>query len=275
MRKRSTVTAVLATAALLGMGAMASAATIASDNAANSPYSDGWQTGDNGGTGWGGGWTLDLNGDGSQTGHFVGDSTTNGDGDTTSPTGDINTSGKAWAMYANGGKTAGAARPLNGALTVGQSISLNMDNGWIDSPTDLFGLGTVGFSLRNSSGENVWEFFFKGGDSTYTVNAGSATGGTLPGFTDEGLSINFTLTSATTYSADVAVLGGTPVTVTGNLFAPTNGTAISDIRLFNYNGGSGGPHNAFFNNLSVVPEPASLGLLGMAGAFVMSRRRRR
>ena len=39
----------------------ASAAIVASDNASNSAYSDGWQTGDNGGTGFGP-WALTFSG---------------------------------------------------------------------------------------------------------------------------------------------------------------------------------------------------------------------
>src|SRR6188474_2738471 len=47
--------------ALMGLGLLASSASaslVAFDNAADVAYADGWQTNDNGGFGWGGGWTF-------------------------------------------------------------------------------------------------------------------------------------------------------------------------------------------------------------------------
>src|ERR1044072_8956391 len=105
----------------------ARAAVTATDNASNAPYSDGWQSGDNGGTGWGGVWALTVSGTISQSGHFVYDSTKNADGARAGPPpadGNTTTAGPAaWGMYANSGQSARAARPFSGALDVGQGFS--------------------------------------------------------------------------------------------------------------------------------------------------------
>src|SRR5207248_2671982 len=116
------------------------------------------------GAGWGGSgaWTLST---GSGSGAFyVGSSTDNDNNETASNGGnDINTSGKAWGIYNSGG-VSDAVRNFSG-LTVGRSVSLDIDNGSIN--------GTVGFGVQNSSGENRLEFYFHGGDANYTVNDGA------------------------------------------------------------------------------------------------------
>lgn len=253
------------------------AASVASDNASAATYDDGWQTGDNGGSGWGGPWQLSLSnpGDGSQNGHFVGDSTTNGN-----PAGgpgiNSNPGNRAWALYANTDQTSSAVRPFSGALSVGDTFQIDMDNGSIQTPQDLFGDGTVGFALQNSSGENVWEFFFVGGGTNYTVNAGSVVGG-LPTFTNGGLHIEIGLTSSSAYQATITRLSdNTDFVVSGNLLNPLAGQAIDRLRLFNSNGGPGDEANLFFNNIS-IPEPNSsmLLLVGAAGISWLRRKQHR
>ena len=142
------------------------AASVAFDSASNSPYNDGWNTGDNGGSGWGGGWTL--SGVSGFSGQFMSTSTGNGNGDGNSD-GDIDTSGRSWFQFAHTSNTAGAIRPFSGALSVGQTFSIAFDNGFIQNG------GTVGFGLQNASGNNVFEYYFSGGQSNYTVSSQSYT----------------------------------------------------------------------------------------------------
>lgn len=68
----------------------------ASDGATSATYNDGWQTGDNGGTGYGA-WTL--NAVPGWSGHFIGDS-------------DIAVSSKSWGTWAKTSNTAEAIRSL-------------------------------------------------------------------------------------------------------------------------------------------------------------------
>src|SRR4051812_12190078 len=104
--KRTALSVVLAAIVTIGSGMSASAALLATDNAADAVYNPNWDNGDNGGTGWGGGWTLSTsNGNPSNAGHFMGSSTSNADNSDNgnvggvASDGDINTSGTAWGMY--------------------------------------------------------------------------------------------------------------------------------------------------------------------------------
>jgi autotransporter-associated beta strand protein len=193
------------------------------------------------GTGWGTGNQWQLSGAGGNGGFFIGDSANNGSGSS----GNINTSGKAWGMYANGGNTVSAVRSFTGAgLAVGQTFQIDMDNGFIDNGS------TVGFGLQNSSGQNVWEFFFVGGGSSYTVNAGSVTPTPSIPFTADGLRIALTLTAAGTYSVTITTpVGGSSSTFTGSLLSPGGGQTITQLRLFNANAGNGSANDAYFNGI--------------------------
>ena len=191
------------------------------------------------GSGWGSGnqWQLVS---GANSGFFIYTSSANGNGSS----GNIDTSGKSWGMYANSGDTASAVRALGAGLSVGQTIQLDMDNGWIDS-------GTVGIGLQNSTGDSVWEFYFHGGDSYYTINDSAGPTPTTIGFTADGLRIAFTLTSASTYSVTITTpLGGTTYgPFTGSLINPAGGQAITQLRLYNDDAGSFSSHDAYFNSI--------------------------
>jgi len=249
-------------AVLVVVGGHASASLAALDSAADSAYNDGWQAGDNGGSGFGA-WTL--GGAVSNGGHFVGDSATNAGGGS----GNINTSGRAWGMWAQTGSLVDAIRPFTGgAMTVGQTFELDMDNGWI-APA-----AAVGFGLRNSSDVNRLELYFTGGQSHYTLNIGGTTSDSGIDWTGNGLHVEFTLNSGNGYSLAVTPSGGSTSTLTGTLAA----SDIDRVRFFNSNaaGGDSGPnYDAFYNSLSLVPEPASLTLVTLGGVSLLMRRRRK
>jgi hypothetical protein len=238
------------------------ASNLASDDASN--YSGGWTNGSNGGTGFGI-WSF---GNSGVAGQFTGNSTGNAGG----ASGGINTSGTAWGMFANSGGLASVVRPFTGgALSLGQSVVVDFDNGFIDTGA------TVGLSLQTSGGANRIEFYFVGGDSSYTINNGSALG-TGIGFTGDGLRLTFTLTGANSMNLTVGSLngsnGGTNSVFTGLSLNGGVGTDIERIRFFNANAGSGSNNDAFYNNLQIIPEPSTVVMvgLGLLGAWFIRRR---
>lgn len=214
------------------------------DQASESAYADGWQTGDNGGTGMNG-WTLSATG---SAGVFTGSSTGNGNGDNNG-NGDINTGGTAWGMWANSGGQSNAVRDFAINWPAGTVFSLKMDNGFINSG------GSVGFGLQNASSENLLEFYFAGGSSNYTYNDATGAHASSVGFTDEGLQLQITLTSSTAYQLVVTPLDGASSTYSGNLKNPAGGQSVSRLRLFNANAGSGSTNDAFFNSPGVCFPP--------------------
>ncbi len=191
-----------------------------------------------GGAGWGdwGAWILgNTSGDTNQDGEFIG------------PSGNIDTTGRSWGLYANSGQTASAIRPFNGYLPIGQTFKIDMANTLVQSND------SVGFGLQDALGTNRFEFFFSGGSTQYSINDGSNTvrGGALTtsvGYTTNGLHIEFTLNTGDTYSVSIVSLGGDTNVITGPLEGVTYAN-IAQVRLFNYNAGTG--NNLFFNNLSL------------------------
>lgn len=191
---------------------------------------------------WGtGGWTLTTSGSSGTGGHFIGSSANNG----TTPSGNINSSGESWGMYANGETTAEAVRQFYAPISVDQVFKLDFDNGWIDTGA------SVGWGLRNSLGENRFEFYFKGGNANYFVNdIRGLDQDTGIAWTDGGMHTEFTLTGLDTYSIKV-IRGTTTNTVTGTL-GGTTGTGIDRVRFFNYRAGSGSNYDAYYNNLELI-----------------------
>jgi hypothetical protein len=228
------------------------AVLVASDDASQAAYNDGWLVGDNGGTGFAA-WST-VGGTGA-AGTFI----ASGSGDS-----QINVGGDAFGLFANSGGVSQAIRSFTNAINVTDTVSLAMDNGFIDAG------GTVGFGLQTSAGANLFEFFFVGGASSYQVNR--AGGSTLTGasFTNAGLNLSFTLTDADSFSFSIDRLadgvGTNVINVTGDLI--TAG-AISRIRLFNANAGFNGDHDAFFNSFAVtaVPEASAFMCFGAVGVF--------
>ncbi|GAB4496711.1 MAG: hypothetical protein OHK0019_28940 [Saprospiraceae bacterium] len=221
----------------------------ANDQADASTYNSGWTNGLNGGNGFNA-WSLSPASNTGNAGFFIGNSANNGDGDGNA-NGDINTGGEAFGLYGNSGQTASAVRPFGAALPTGTVFSLKMDNGFIESG------GTVGWGLQNASGENLFEFYFRNGQPDYKTNDLTNEHNTSIGFTDEGLTLQFTLQTATTYQLVVTPIGGASSTFSGSLKNPAGGQVISRLRLFNANAGSGSQRDAFFNSLSVC-YPATL-----------------
>ncbi|HEY4281900.1 MAG TPA: PEP-CTERM sorting domain-containing protein [Chthoniobacterales bacterium] len=228
---------------------------------------NGWVNGDNGGSGFGA-WVLQGPGDNNVAhgGFFMGSSASNAGGSS----GNINTAGRSWGMFANNGQTVSAIRPLTGlSLLVGQTITLSIDNGFLDTGS------SEGFGLQTSGGVNRLEFFFTGGDANYRLSDSAGANLTPIGFTGNGLSFAFTLTGTDTYSLAVTPNGGS-TTFFGGTLAGVAGTGIDQLRFFDFNGGNNqGTNGDFFANLLTVPEPSTYLAAGMAliGCAYLRRRR--
>jgi PEP-CTERM motif-containing protein len=261
-------------AAVALLAATAHAATTGSDNAAGYSGANNWAPA-NGGTGFGA-WTFDNGGTVNETGNFIGSSTSNGGtgGGTNGSSLGIDTSGNAWGLYANTSLTADAIRPFTGTLSIGQTVSIDIDQGFQGNPS------TVGIGLQNGAGSNLVEVYYVGGDAvnSWKVNDNGGQANLSPnvGFTSNGLHLSLTLTSATTYSATLSGLNGDSdsASFSGTLDSQSD-EGIAQIRLFNFNAGGGSASDAFFNNLAVVPEPSTVALVGLSllGALTFRRRK--
>ncbi len=206
-----------------------------------------------------GAWTITTtSGNSGQNGAFIGNSGSNGSGSVASPnTPNINTSDKAWALYANSGQTAAGWRNLPFTMATGHKLSVSMDNGWVDNG------GTVGFAIQNASGNNLMEFYYIGGQSGYTINDASNTLTSIA-FSDRGFDFTLTMTSATTYTLTVfRKENSSTSTFTGRTFMnPAGGQVPARIRVFNFNSGGGAQRDAFFNNISLCrPTISTTGTL--------------
>ena len=201
---------------------------VARDSATNAIYADGWSTNDNGGFGWGPWQIYTSSTNGDQNGRFMADNDS------------VNIGRPAWGLYANSGNLSEAKRVMTNALAVGQTVTVSMDNGYLDP-----GAGT-GVALQNANGVTLWEFFFNGGDTNYSITGGS----TDVGWTDGGIDVAFTLTAPTTYRALITPYGGNTRTNIGSLISAED-TTIALFRAWNFNAGSGSNYDFFFNHLAI------------------------
>lgn len=230
------------------------AALPGTDNAADSAYSGGWLNGTNGGTaGTFNPWDLTNNNNGGTNfaGYFLGDSTAG--------SGNINTGGVSFGVYANPSTAfADALRSFGSTLSVGQTFSLDI--------AVNFRNGNKGFSLFDGATE-IFNLNIGGDD--YTIN-GSSIGATY----SSTAIFNVSLTQTSLTSGAYSVLYNA-TTYNGSFTGLASG-----FKLYNSGtngGGDGAADNLYFNNLSIVPEPSSLALIAgpaLLGAWFLVRRRR-
>jgi hypothetical protein len=203
--------------------------------------------------------TNNNNGGSNSAGYFLGSSTAG--------TGDINTNGVAFGIYANpSGAYADALRNFTVPLTLGQTFSIQVGVN--------FRNGEKGFSLENNGSEI---FNFNVGDvgngDDYTVNNVSL------GLPYEGAAIfSLSLTQTTLTSGTWTIL------LDGSSFANNTGMYNgigTGIKLYvsGTEAANNPADNLYFNSLAItnIPEPSSFALLGgpvLLGAYLFVRRRR-
>ncbi|MGO9527920.1 MAG: cellulase family glycosylhydrolase [Verrucomicrobiia bacterium] len=231
------------------------ASDTANDPAYTNAYPLAWSGGLNGGYGFGA-WTMNPTSNSSNAGFFIGSSISNG----VIPSLGIDVNGKSWGLYANTNGSQGTAVACRsfaeGSLGVGQSFNISMDNGYVNS-----GGGAVGWILRTGNdtankndGERFEFSYLGGGIGSYQIftNPAAPPVNTSLGYTDNGFTLSFTLTSPDTFS--LAIVGNNPAvstTVTGTL-GGTPGSAINSVALYNQFAGQGANYDLYFNSMSIT-----------------------
>ena len=203
----------------------------ASDSAADSAYDGGWSTGMNGGSGFQE-WILQGN---ANAGFFR-----------ASGQGNLSSGDPSWGLYANSDNTASAFRPFSRPLQSGDVFKVRIDNNWIDNGK------SVGVALWNPDQEYLFEFFFVGGGSAYTINDNTDNRNTGIGYTGDGLDLALTMTSSNTYSL---LAGATTITGTFKSRADMKATRF---RAWNFSAGNGDNYNFYVNNLSISSAPPAV-----------------
>ncbi len=283
MRNKARVVWVaLGAVGLGGLGSVAHASLVASDMVSNNPPYTGYNNfnGLNGGTGFGAWNVLESTSNANEYGSFMWNNT------------DLTTPGAAqgFDIYCNGTQntpTAGSAtdattaiRPFTGALAANQDFSFvdQLNNG--SNPSNG-GPSNLGFSLEDSSGNALFDFHVQGGGPGYLLSDATQTGTVESGVGYNYHAIDtfsFTLnsvgpaTAAYTFTASGGSVSGGSQTYTGTISMLTGG--ISQVAIYNNNGGQGS--DIQFDNLSItnVPEPVSISAAGIGAALLMIRRRR-
>jgi hypothetical protein len=169
----------------------------------------------------------------------------------------------------DGGFIQAATTFAGGALSTGQTVSINFEMRAIDPGLD------VGVSLLNGSGPAVTFGIFGGepnsgypytGNGYFYSDAASAdsSAGSMGYQYQSEFNIAFTVTGANTYSA-VAGSDSWSGTFNGQLLG-----------LQVFNDGAGNASDVDFNNLTVagVPEPSVPGLASIGGALLLGHLRR-
>jgi hypothetical protein len=251
-------------AAFIATGSLMQAAVIATDDFENNnpgtAYNDGIQYVDNGGSGFGGITYLE----GAGGGLF--DATLSGS--------------RALGVFAGsgGGNTQGLGRTVTTTIAGTYTLQGRFD---VDNAT-----GFSGFNIKSSLGSvfggvsELLSFGLTPGTGNTSIFVGGSINTSLAmGFELRGQALDFSLefdTLAGTYTLGAKkTTDPTFTTVSGSLKDTNGGTpgvgSLAAVGFGNFNTGSS--QNLVADNLSLVPEPASV-VLGLAGMSLLLRRRR-
>jgi hypothetical protein len=256
--KRIVATIVLAATCLTALVLTRSArsAVFAADNASNAAYSDGWQAGDNGGTGFGP-WIFSFSGSGSgllYLPQFIDNGPLPGDS-LGAPSFALTTGDQRSAF-----ETSEVRRTFTAPLLVGEMLSADINGSALDSRAPAFTIGNT-FDLLGTNGSERFSLFT---NNEYHAGRWTATGdadtGIQPG---SSFHVDFTLVSANTYNLVLSpVAGGAPLFAQmGAPLAGTTNVGIDRLRITDYGTGSSadGSKELFFDNLTVTGPNRLLG----------------
>jgi hypothetical protein len=256
MKSKSLTSFALASTLALASVSSLHAATIFTDNAGNYTTESPWNTGSNGGSGFGA-WTItSSNGTEGFAGAFIGDPTSAG------ITGMNATSFGLYANPATSGAFVNAERGFTNPLGVGDSFSFQWGINW-----DSNG-GNKGFSLY-SGGVSGTELINvnNGSDEVITINGANVGFG----YGNATMTWAITRTSSTNLQVDATNRAG-GAAYSGNFTVSGNPDSF---KFYASGMDSGNNRQPYFNDLTltVVPEPSSLSLLALSGLALLRRRR--
>jgi hypothetical protein len=225
----------------------ADAITVASDNTSDAAYADGWQAGDNGGTGFGP-WTFSYSGNTNgllYPPQFI---------DIAPPLPGNSLGAPAFALTTgdrnNQFETSEVRRTFVTPIAVGQTFSADVNGSALDPGASAFTIGNT-FDLLGTNGSERFSLFTNNG---YHNDRWTATGDADTGIAAaSAFHMDFKLVTLNSYDLALSPIGGgTPYfTQSGAPLAGTAGVAISRLRISAYGTGSSadGSKELFFDNL--------------------------
>lgn len=165
----------------------------------------------------------------------------------------------AWQEYSyqnsgvgNGGSVDASTTFPGGALSIGQTVSIDFVMRALDAPgggADLSTNGQAGISLLNSSGNAITFAIIGGGPNHYYYTDAGSTGanaGPLAYQYQNPIHISITVTGVGTYTATASNGSGS------DSWSGTFSGSLIGMNVFNHKGGNGS--DVGFNNLAVAPQ---------------------
>ncbi len=241
---------------------------VAEDDASASAYNDGWNSDQNGGTGFRGWIHRSNSGDGqsgdSHAGFFIGNVSDHPDLDHAAMR------DKVFGMFANGVgyEAAVAFRTFDEPLQVGDAFSLLIEGDEIvpKFETDVSDPGQVGFTLRAGTGSEAWEefdsearfrFVIEEGNGNYQIFDGEDDSDSGVLVTPQGAAVTVLLVTADTYDLEITDLGtGETTKLPGRKLAGEAESPIQSFAIFDIDGERA---DVYFNGFQVSRSAESIG----------------